>query len=186
MPAHDHILDPTRTVLAVIDMQEAFRPVIADFPEIARRIVIMVQAAALLNLPILVTEQSPQKLGRTAPEILTALPPDTNPIDKTAFSSCGASSFVDALQTLHRPQVLLSGIETHVCVNQTAHDLLTHGYQVHLLTDCVSSRSQINKETGLAKMKISGVIPSTTEMALFELMRDATHPQFRAIQKLIK
>ena len=82
--------------------------------------------------------------------------------------------------------MLICGIEAHVCVNQTTHDLMERGYRVHLLTDCISARAAQNKEIGLAKMQHSGAVPSSTEMALFELMRDARHEQFKAIQKLIK
>ncbi len=96
------------------------------------------------------------------------------------------STFRAQLESVGARQVLLCGIEAHVCVNQTAHDLLALGLQVHLLSDCVSSRSAQNKQVGLDKMKQSGALPSSTEMALFELMRDARHEQFKAIQKLIK
>jgi nicotinamidase-related amidase len=106
--------------------------------------------------------------------------------EKTAFSSCGAAAFVKKLGDLKISQAVICGLETHVCVNQTAHDLLARGYQVHLLTDCVSSRAEQDKRVGLDKMMRSGALPSSTEMALFELMRDARHEQFKAIQKLIK
>src|SRR5439155_18267757 len=108
------------------------------------------------------------------------------PIEKTAFSGCGAERFSQKLHALKRPQVMLCGIESHVCVNQTAHDLMAQGYFVHLLTDCTSSRTPANRELGIAKMLGSGAQPSSSEMAVFELMRDAKHKQFRAIQKLIK
>jgi nicotinamidase-related amidase len=114
------------------------------------------------------------------------LPDGFEVFEKTAFSSCGSAAFLDRLKSLGIEQVLLCGLETHVCVNQTAHDLLDNGFQVHLLTDVVCSRFEVNKAAGLAKMQMSGVIPSSIEMALFELMRDARHEQFKAIQSLIK
>jgi len=183
---HENTLDPTRTALAVIDVQEAFRQHIPDFAEVAARCALVSHAARLLGVPLLVTEQYPKGLGRTASEVLSVLPPDFEPIEKTAFSSCGAQVFVARLEEAGARQVLLCGIEAHVCVNQTAHDLLARGYQVHLLTDCVSSRTEENRRTGLDKMFRSGALPSSTEMALFELMRDARHEQFKSIQKLIK
>jgi nicotinamidase-related amidase len=178
---HPKLLLPDQAALVIVDMQEAFRPAIAEFDAIARRIAIVAQGAQLLSVPILITEQSPQKLGRTAKEIQAS-----SPLEKTAFSCCGAPGFLEQLQGRGAKQILLCGIEAHVCVSQTAHDLLAAGLQVHLLTDCISSRNAGDKATGLQKMLQSGAIPSSVEMALFELMQDARHEQFRAIQKLIK
>jgi nicotinamidase-related amidase len=184
---HPNLLALDSAVLVVVDLQEAFRPVIHEFEQITSRTSIVLRAAALLNLPVLVTEQSPQKLGPTVAEIRDLLPAvHASAVDKTAFSSCGASVFSDQLKRLRRRQVLLCGIEAHVCVNQTAHDLLSDGYQVHVLADCISSRTPQNREIGLAKMTASGALPGSSEMALFELLRDAKHEQFRAISKLIR
>ena len=183
---HENTLELGRAALAVIDVQESFRPHIPDFSEIAVRVALVAHAARLLGVPVVVTEQYPKGLGRTAAEVRAVLPEDLEPIEKTAFSSCGARQFVSRLEAAGARQVMLCGIEAHVCVNQTAHDLLARGYQVHLLTDCVSSRSAQNRQVGLDKMQRSGALPSSTEMALFELLRDARHEQFKAIQKLIK
>jgi nicotinamidase-related amidase len=125
-------------------------------------------------------------LGRTAAEITAALAPGIEPIEKTAFSSCGAREFVARLEQAGARQIIVCGLEAHICVNQTTHDLLARGFQVHLLTDCIASRAAHNREAGLAKMQRSGALPSTVELALFELMRDARHEQFKAVQKLIK
>lgn len=184
--AHENILDQRQAALVVVDMQESFRTSIPDFAEAAARIALVSHAARLLNLSVVVTEQYPKGLGRTAAEIRAVLPDGLEPIEKTAFSSCGAREFVAHLETTGARQVIVCGIEAHICVNQTTHDLLTRGFQVHVLTDCVSSRSEQDREAGLAKMFKSGAIPSTTETALFELLRDARHEQFKAIQKLIK
>ncbi|HJU53055.1 MAG TPA: isochorismatase family protein, partial [Pyrinomonadaceae bacterium] len=171
---------------AVIDMQESFRSHISDFAETAARIALIAHAAQLLNIPVIVTEQYPKGLGRTANEIQAVLPPDLGVIEKTAFSSCGANAFEAELERTQAVHVLVCGIEAHICVNQTTHDLLARGYQAHLLIDCITARFPQNKQIALAKMQQSGAIPSSTEMALFELMRDARHEQFKAIQKLIK
>ena len=184
--AHENTLDAGRTALAVIDVQESFRPHIEDFDGLAARVARVVQAARLLGVPVIVTEQYPKGLGRTAAEVRAALPEDFEPLENTAFSSCGAGGFASKLEESGARQVLLCGIEAHVCVNQTAHDLLAGGYQVHLLTDCVSSRTAENRRVGVEKIMRAGAIPSSTETALFELMRDARHEQFKAIQKLIK
>ncbi|HEV3471064.1 MAG TPA: hydrolase [Pyrinomonadaceae bacterium] len=183
---HDNTLELGRTALAVIDVQESFRGAIPDFAELAARCALVAHAAGLLGVPVVVTEQYPKGLGRTAAEIRAVLPEGFAPVEKTAFSSCGARQFVEELERAGARHVLVCGIEAHVCVNQTAHDLLARGYRVHLLTDCVSSRAAHNRQTGLDKMLRSGALPSSTELALFELMRDARHEQFKAIQKLIK
>ena len=183
---HENTLGLRQTALAVIDVQESFRQHIPDFAEVAARCALVAHAARLLNVPVVVTEQYPKGLGRTAPEIKAVLPEGFEPVEKTAFSSCGAQAFVARLDAAGARQVILCGIEAHVCVNQTAHDLLARGYQVHVLADCVSSRTPQNKQVGLDKMMRSGALPSSTELALFELMRDARHEQFKAIQKLIK
>ena len=183
---HPKILDRTKAALVVVDFQEAFRSPINDFAQIASRISIAVRGFQMLNLPVIVTEQFPKGLGRTSEEILFSLPPDFEVIEKTAFSSCGADAFVEKLRATGATQIALCGLETHVCINQTAHDLLSENYEVHLLTDCVSSRFTQDKETALRKMQASGVVPSSVEMALFELMRDAKHEQFKEIQDLIK
>ena len=183
---HEKTLDPAQTALVVVDMQESFRAAISDFAETAARIALVAHAAQLLSVSVVVTEQYPQGLGRTAPEIAAVLPPQLEVIEKTAFSSCGAPEFLARLDAAGARHVLLCGIEAHVCVNQTTHDLLARGFRVHLLIDCISSRSQHNKEAGVLKMRQSGALPSTTEMALFELLGDARHEQFKAVQKLIK
>ena len=183
---HQSILDKNKAVLVVIDFQEAFRSAIPDFSLVASRISMAVRGFQILDVPVVVTEQYPKGLGRTAEEILFTLPSEFEVVEKTAFSSCGALSFKERLQLLNASQIVLCGVETHICVNQTAHDLLNEGYQVHLLTDSVASRFSQDKQAGIAKMQMSGVIASSMEMTLFELMRDSKHEQFKEIQNLIK
>lgn len=183
---HQNLLDKNKAVLVVIDFQEAFRKAIPDFAVVASKISMATRGFQILETPIIVTEQYPQGLGRTAEEILFTLPAEFEVIEKTAFSSCGAQSFTEKLQNLNVSQIVLCGVEAHVCVNQTAHDLLNQGFQVHLLTDAVASRYAQDKQAGISKMQMSGVIASSMEMALFELMRDSKHEQFKEIQNLIK
>ena len=159
---------------------------IPQFEQIAVRISTAVRGFGILNVPILVTEQYPKGLGPTVEEISLSLPEGTIPFEKKSFSSCGAAPFRERLTELDVNQIVLCGIETHVCVSQTAHDLLELGFDVHVLTDCVASRFEHDKDAGLSKMYGSGVDPSSTEMALFELMRDAGHEKFKEIQALIK
>lgn len=186
MAVHPNILRSDAAALIVIDVQEAFRHVIPDFETVAVKVSAAVRGFLTLELPVLVTEQYPKGLGHTAEEIRLVLPDDCEIFEKTAFSSCGADAFVARLGELGIKQTVLCGLETHVCVNQTAHDLLDRGFQVHLLTDAVCSRSDENKAAGLEKMRVGGVIASSVEMALFELMRDAKHDKFKEIQALIK
>lgn len=184
--SHPKILDVEKTALIVIDLQEAFRSAISDFAMIASRASIAVRGFQILNQPIIITEQYPKGLGRTAEEILFSLEPDFETIEKSTFSSCGAQNFNEKLNAHNISQVVICGLETHVCVNQTAHDLLNNGFQVHILSDAVGSRFSEDKKAALRKMRMSGVVPSTVEMALFELMRDSRHEQFKEIQGLIK
>lgn len=183
---HQNLLDSSKTALVVVDIQEGFRNAIPDFALIASRASTVVRGFQILGIPVVVTEQYPNGLGHTAEEIKFVLPDDFEVFEKTAFSSCGAAAFVAKLGELGVKQVVLCGLETHVCVNQTAHDLLERGFQVHILMDCVCSRFEHDKAAGIAKMQMSGVVPSSIEMALFELMRDANHANFKEIQALIK
>lgn len=173
-------------VLVIVDVQEAFRSVIGDFALIASNIARASRGFQILDVPMIVTEQYPAGLGRTAEEILLTLPDDFEPVEKTAFSACGSDAFRSRLAESGADQVILCGVETHVCVSQTAHDLLDQGLSVHLLTDCVGSRFEHDKRAGLKKMYGSGVVSSSVEMAVFEVMRDSKHPKFKEMQALIK
>ena len=184
--AHPNILDGSRSALLVVDVQEAFRNVMDDFGGLASRIAVAIRGFQILDRPVFVTEQYPKGLGRTASEIREVLSPDFNYLEKTAFSSCGAATLAEEFKSAGVTQVVVCGLETHICVNQTTHDLLDRGFSVHLLTDCVASRTKKNRRTGLNKMLASGAISSSVEMALFEMMRDATHEKFREIQRLVK
>jgi nicotinamidase-related amidase len=183
---HQNILELSQSALLIIDMQEAFRANIKNFGQFAERIAVAAKGAQLLNVPVFVTEQYPKGLGPTAAEIKESLPLEIEIFEKTAFSSCGAQQFHSKLQSLEIKHVAVAGIEAHICVNQTVHDLLAMNIRVHLLTDCITSRNKTDRKVGLAKMQASGAVPSSVEMALFELMRDAKHEQFKAIQGLIK
>ena len=183
---HRDSLDIDNCLLVVVDVQEAFRKAIPEFAVSVSRIAMAIRGFRILGRPIVVTEQYPKGLGRTAEELVLCLPEDAEIVEKSAFSSYGESAFVSAIEKYEAKQIVLCGLETHVCVNQTAHDLLDAGYQVHLLADCVASRFEHDKRAGMKKMLASGVIPSSMEMALFEMMRDARHERFKEIQAIIK
>jgi nicotinamidase-related amidase len=175
-----------RTLLVVVDVQEAFRSAVPEFELVTSRIALAVRSLALANVPVLITEQYPKGLGRTAEEILLSLPENAQIIEKTAFSAARSEEFIDKLRDGDVERVLLCGIEAHICVCQTAIDLLDRGIDVHILTDCVASRFEHDKQAALTRLSFAGAIQSSAEMALFEVLRDSKHPNFREIQSLIK
>ena len=177
-------LDRGRAALAVIDVQEGFRPAVLDFERVAHNVGVLAQGARILGLPVIVTEQYPKGLGHTVPEVADHLDGIT-PLEKTSFSAAGEDGFPAALADV-RDQVLVCGIESHVCVNQTAEDLLASGREVHVVGDAVTSRTAANRDLGLHKMEQSGATLTSVETALFELLREAGTPEFKEIQRLIK
>ena len=178
-------LDRARAALVVVDVQEAFRPAVLDFEQVVGNVSVLVRGAGVLGLPTLVTEQYPKGLGHTVSEVAEHLD-QVDPIEKVCFSAVQADGFSRALQDGRRDQVLLCGIETHVCVNQTAEDLLADGVEVHVVQDAVTSRTADNRALGLHKMERSGATVTSVETALFELLRQAGTPEFKEVQALIK
>ncbi len=185
MPRHPRLLDPKATALLVIDVQERFRSAIAEFDSMAAGCAKLVRAFRLLGLPVLVTEQYPKGLGHTVAEVKEALGPAEIP-EKTAFSSMGCAGVPERLQALGAQSILACGIETHVCVQQTVHDLLAAGYPVQVAVDAVQSRHAADREVALRRMEAAGAVLTTTEMAAFELLADARHPRFKEVQALFK
>jgi nicotinamidase-related amidase len=179
------VLTVDDTVLVIVDVQGKLARLMADRETFFDNLQRMVKGALALELPILWVEQIPEKLGPTIPEVADLLP-GHRPITKTSFSCAGSEAFREALARLGRKQVLLAGMEAHVCVYQTALDLLATGYQVELVEDAISSRLASNKSVGVRKMLARGVTLTSTEMALFELLGDSGHPAFRAVQAIVK
>jgi nicotinamidase-related amidase len=175
------MLDRDRAALVVVDVQEAFRPAVRDFDEVTHGVAALVQGARILGLPVVVTQQYPKGLGQTVPEVAEHLD-GIEPVDKVTFSAAAADGFdLDG-----RDQALICGIESHVCVSQTAHDLLDRGVEVHVARDAVTSRTDANRELGLHKMEGSGAVLSSVEAALFELLGAAGTDEFKQVQGLIK
>ncbi len=174
-------LERERTALVVIDVQEAFAKAVEGFDDVAAQTAILVQGAKTLGLPLLVTEQYPRGLGDTVTPVREALGEDVERLPKTVFSAVRADGF----DLQGRDQALVCGIETHVCVNQTVHDLLGGGVEVHVAIDAVGSRAAANRELGLRKMEESGAILTSVETALFELLGEAGSDEFKTIQKLV-
>jgi len=175
------MLDRSRAALAVVDMQEGFRPAVLDFERVAGNAGILVQGFGAMRLPIALTEQYPKGLGPTAPEVAEHLK-GVRPVEKTVFSAARANGF----HLGKRDQAVLCGIETHVCVWQTASDLLDRGIEVHVVSDAVTSRTGLNRDVGLERMRAAGAVLTSVETALFELLGGAGGPEFKTIQGLIK
>jgi nicotinamidase-related amidase len=177
-------LDRGRAALAVVDVQESFRPAVLDFDRVAANVAVLVQAARIMGLPVIVTEQYPKGLGETVREVAEHLD-GVRRLEKMTFSAVAADGFPASLPDM-RDQVLLCGIEAHVCVNQTAEDLLAAGREVHVVGDAVTSRTAENRALGMHKMERSGAVLTSVETALFELLREAGTPEFKEIQRLVK
>jgi nicotinamidase-related amidase len=180
------MLTITNTALIVIDVQGKLAQLMVQKESLFANLERMIKGAQTLGIPIIWTEQAPDKLGETTPELKEILIETARPISKVSFSCCGNESFMAELKRLNRKQVLLTGIETHICVYQTALDLLKLDYEVQVVTDAISSRVAENKQLGLERMQEAGARLTSAEMALFELVRVAEGPQFRAVAKLVK
>ena len=171
------LLERSRAALVVVDVQEAFRAY-DSFAGVASSCAKLLAGARILGLPRLVSEQYPKGLGSTAPELGLE---DERLIEKTVFSAARAQGF----DLAGREQAIVCGIETHVCVSQTVHDLLEQGVEVHVPADAVGSRHALDYERGLERLERAGAVVSTVEAALFELLERAGTPEFKAVQKLI-
>ena len=183
-------LDPSRAALFVCDVQEKFAPVIHGFDNCAYVASTMLRAGVLLDFPALVTEQVPEKLGKTVEALqpLIAERDDVHLVGKTKFSMCaeGASAFFDAAGANGRDQAVLVGLEAHVCIAQTALDLIEQGWDVFVCVDGVSSVRVGDRAAALRRMESAGCVLTTGEALLFELIGDAAHPVFRDISKLVR
>jgi nicotinamidase-related amidase len=181
-------LDRNNTVLVVIDVQEKLMPVIDRAKDVVRNVDRLVRGCHVLRVPAILTEQYVRGLGGTVATVRKAFEETTGyrPIEKTCFSAQGCEAFAAQLAALERKQVLVAGVEAHVCVYQTVRDLQAAGMQVTLVADAVSSRTPENKEIALRRLVSEGVKLSSTEMALFELAVVSGTDEFRAISKLVK
>ncbi len=175
------LIDTDRSMLLVIDLQERMVPVIGDHAEVVANAVWLVRIAQKLGVPVAATEQYAKGLGRTVPAIRTLLPEDAIG-GKTMFSSVAAQCLVP-LPGHDRPQVVLVGVETHVCVLQTALELLEEGKEVYVVADCVGSRRELDRDTALARLRQEGVRIVTREMVVFEWLGEAATPLFREVSK---
>lgn len=187
-PCLPKLLDSQHSVLVLVDIQARLTSAMPSLE--AEQMLIhterLLEAATLLEVPVLVTEQYPQGLGATQSALIERLPPRTPVFAKTGFSCCLANGFQAALEETGRRQIILLGQEAHVCVLQTALELGHLGYQVHLVSDAVCSRRPEHKATALQRMQQQGIVLSCHESVLFEWLRDAGHPHFKKISALLR
>ncbi|MEJ2649850.1 MAG: hydrolase [Sedimentisphaerales bacterium] len=179
------MLDIENCSLVIVDVQGKLARIMYEKEVLFKNIRILIKAAKILNIPILWCQQVPKALGPTVPEIAELLS-DVEPIDKSSFSCCADEQFNQKLKKLNRNQVVICGIESHVCVYQTAENLLRKGFYVNVIADAVSSRTKENRKLALKRVAAEGARVSSVEMALFELLKTAEHPNFKEIAKLIK
>lgn len=177
------MLSRENTALIVVDIQGNLARVMDEQALLIENNQKLIKGMHVLGIPVITTEQNP--LGATIPEIADLLP-DVNAITKDSFSCCAEAKFMSAVRAMNRKQLLITGIEAHVCVYQTAMDLMARGYEVHLAADAVSSRTARNREIGIRKMIAGGAVLTSAEMTLFELLKTAADPQARELFKIIK
>jgi len=183
---HPALLDRAHAVLVLIDLQEGYRRALHGWDVVVAASRLLVDGAALLGIPLLVTEQYPRGLGHTASEVAARFPSGLEVTEKMSMSCCGTTEFTARLAASGRKQVLVAGIETHACVDQTVHDLLALGYQVHVARDATSSRRPRNVAPAWDKMRAAGMLPTSSEQALLELVRTAESAEFKSLQRLLK
>jgi nicotinamidase-related amidase len=180
---HPFQMSAADTGLLVIDVQEKLVPKVVEAEALVLNIGFLIDAARLLSMPVQATEQYPRGLGPTVPELARRLPERP---DKVAFSSCAVPSVVETFRRAARPKVVLTGIETHVCVLHTALDLLALEFRVFVVADAVSSRYHFDDEWALRRMQQAGAVVTTTETCLFEWVGGAGHPQFKSVSALVQ
>jgi nicotinamidase-related amidase len=180
-------LEAEHCALLVVDIQEKLLPPIFEKDQLVRNAKLLIRAAAVLKIPAMVTTQYSKGLGGTVPEI-AALLPETEAIDKDRFSCFGSDSFCTSLKRLpgNRNTLLVCGMESHICVMQTALAALREGYLVHVASDAVGSRTEWNWKMGLDRMRAAGAVISSTEMMIYELMRSSSSPAFKEMLTHLK
>lgn len=173
------------SLLLVIDLQEKLLPKVLDAAGVVAKSVQLIRACRALEVPVVLTEQYPKGLGPTVPEVLEAA--EGSPVyAKTAFSCLGDQAILDAVRASGARTVLLAGVEAHVCVLHTALDLRDLGLSAHVVTDAVGARSERDRAVALERVAQAGAVLATVEMTIFELVRDAAAPAFKAILPLVK
>jgi nicotinamidase-related amidase len=184
--AHPRVLERDASLLLIIDVQEGYRGHTIEHDRMVRSVRRLLEAAKLMGVPVVATEQYPKGIGHTQPEVADGFPADCRVVEKMSMSCCGQPAFVEHLRALGRQQVVVCGIEAHACINQTVHDLLDRGYTVHVPYDAISARFETDLRVAWEKLIGSGAVPATVEMVCLEWVRTAAAPEFKAIHRLIK
>ncbi len=185
-PPGTTLLRPERTALVVVDLQEKLLPVIAGRERVVKNSLLLMRLAEILDLPVVLTSQYRKGLGEIVPEVRGAAP-GLEPLDKVSFGCFGDEGFLNRLRSLSgRDQLVVTGIECHICVAQTVLGALDRGYHVHLASDAVGSRSEENYRTGLARMERAGALVSSAEMATYELLGRSDSDAFKRMLPHLK
>lgn len=182
---HPAILRKENTALVIVDVQEKLLPYVQKKDEVVANIQMLIRFAHIMDIPVILTEHYPKGLGVTVPEINEVLE-KYEPKEKVIFSCYGSLDFTEKLEELGIKRFMIAGIESHICVQQTTLDAMNQGYEVHVISDAISSRTLKNHHVGLEKMRQFGAVISSTEMAMYEIMERADTSEFKEVLKLVK
>ena len=188
MSLNEKLCHAQHSQLLIIDIQERLASAMPEkvLDSVTRNTNILISGATELGIPVIRSEQYPKGLGNTVSDIADNLPESSSSIEKTCFSCSETEGFHDLLAKNKRQQIIITGIESHICVLQSAIQLQRHGYAVYVVEDAVCSRKKLHHNNAMARLRQNGVIVSNVESVLFEWLRDAAHPQFKNLSKLIK
>jgi len=185
MKADSFVLKKEDALILIVDIQERLAAIMNEKDRVVKNCQHLLELAKMLSIPIVVTEQYPKGLGRTVLELKDAIP-DYRPFEKTAFNCCGEPAFVTQIRKLGKKQIIMTGMETHICVLQTTVGLLQEEINVHVVQDAMCSRTRENWETGIAFMRDAGAVITCTETVLFQLLKVAGTDEFKKISQRIK
>jgi nicotinamidase-related amidase len=182
---HRFIARREDSLVLVIDIQQAMLKIIDDWEKVAWKVSQITRAADIFNIPILVTEQYPKGLGPTIPQVLEAIR-SPRVFHKEHFSACQEDGFVESIRSFGRSRIIVVGMETHVCVLQTALDLIQTGFEVQVVLDAVSSRSALNRDIGIELLRQAGAVITSTEIVLFGWIHRSNTEEFRLVHPILK
>lgn len=182
---NNNILDKDKSILLIIDVQEKLVKML-DKNVIVSRTATLAKAAKIFGIPTIVTQQYSRGLGETVEPVKQNLAPNTTIVEKSSFSAIKEAGFLELLQSYDKKQIVICGIETHICVHQTTADLISQGYEVYIVKDACASRSKYEFKQGIERMQANGAKISCLEIVLFEWLKNAKNPHFKEIQALVK
>ena len=185
MGIEKYFIDKESSALVIVDIQERLAAVMKERQKVVDNVLHLIEISRLQNIPIILNEQYPKGIGHTVSEIKDALKP-YEPFEKLTFSCCGQPDFLKKLSAAGKKKIILCGMETHVCVLQTCIGLLKEGYDVHVASDAICSRTEDNFRMGIEFMRDAGAVITSTETVLFQLLEKAGTEEFKAIVKRIK